>query len=237
MTAQELKAGIRRSLPDEPLWVETRDLLECHGSNCEGDSKAFVVWSPVDDLGVIVGGAPKEVVCRAATECSELLAFSDNIQVIRQLLPDWVVVNATVLSAPGNLVQTETHPSGILSQVDIERERDLGTTLRGELLDALADGKQVYAALDGSHPVSFAYAASETETLFDISIDTLPSHRRRGFAQSAVRRLTKEMRGIGKSPVWGAAEDNPASLSLALGLGFSKVGSVFVVSRRSPCVP
>ena len=42
------------------------------------------------------------------------------------------------------------------------------------------------AAFDGDVAVSFCYAGWETETWWDVSIDTLPLWRARGFAEKAL---------------------------------------------------
>ncbi len=63
-----------------------------------------------------------------------------------------------------------------------------------------------------------------------MTIDTLEDFRRRGFAEAAVRELARHLRAQGREPVWGAAEDNPASLALARKLGFQVVDRVYLFS-------
>jgi predicted GNAT family acetyltransferase len=70
--------------------------------------------------------------------------------------------------------------------------------------------------------VAFCYAACETETLWDVSVDTLAPFRRRGLAAACFERVRREMERRGKRPVWGAHADNPASLALAARLGFRR---------------
>ena len=41
--------------------------------------------------------------------------------------------------------------------------------------------------------------------------------------------LDNHMARMGLEPVWGAYEDNVASLSMAAGLGFEPVGELFVI--------
>ena len=63
--------------------------------------------------------------------------------------------------------------------------------------------------------------AAETEGLWDISIDTLVGHRRRGHAARCAAFMIRHMRETaGKEPVWGALETNTASMNLAASLGF-----------------
>lgn len=80
---------------------------------------------------------------------------------------------------------------------------------------------------------AFAYPASETESLWDVSIDTLESHRRRGYGSAAVVALAAEQARRGKRAVWGAADSNPGSLALARSLGFAEAGRLWVASRRT----
>lgn len=91
----------------------------------------------------------------------------------------------------------------------------------------------VVAVFAGALPVAFAYVASETETLWDVSIDTLPSHRRRGYAAAAALHLMRVMRARGKTAVWGALDDNPASANLARRLGFVENGTLWVLTRNA----
>jgi RimJ/RimL family protein N-acetyltransferase len=76
--------------------------------------------------------------------------------------------------------------------------------------------------------VSFCYVAWETETLWDVSIDTLPSYRGRGLAVPAVFYLVALMKEKRKQAVWGAEESNLASMRLAAKLGFAPVDRLAV---------
>jgi RimJ/RimL family protein N-acetyltransferase len=79
--------------------------------------------------------------------------------------------------------------------------------------------------------VTFCYTASETETLWDASIDTLEPYRRRGLARECARFLIHHMTVHGKAPVWGSFESNEASLGLARTLGFRPAGRLVVFFR------
>jgi predicted GNAT family acetyltransferase len=82
----------------------------------------------------------------------------------------------------------------------------------------LADGR----------PVSFCYAADETEGLWDISIDTLEPYRRQGYAARCVSYMIYEIRRRGKEPVWAAEETNLPSMRLAAKLGFVLVDGLLL---------
>ena len=78
---------------------------------------------------------------------------------------------------------------------------------------------------------SFCYPCWRTETLWDISIDTLEEHRGRALGQHAVRFMIEAMRREGREPVWGALESNTSSLRLASKLGFAPMDAIAWFSR------
>ncbi|HZY45561.1 MAG TPA: GNAT family N-acetyltransferase, partial [Anaerolineae bacterium] len=95
-----------------------------------------------------------------------------------------------------------------------------------ELLGELKCGAEyslIAATFVDKQPVSFCYVASETESLWDISIDTLSGSRRKGYAALCVAHMIRHMQAQGKQPVWQAVEENPASWRLAQKLGFVPV--------------
>jgi RimJ/RimL family protein N-acetyltransferase len=77
-------------------------------------------------------------------------------------------------------------------------------------------------------PVSFCYPVWQTETLWDVSIETLETYRRRGFAARAARTMIRHMRQTGRAPVWGALDTNVASRALAAKLGFVENAGIAV---------
>ena len=88
--------------------------------------------------------------------------------------------------------------------------------------------------MDDGRPVSFCYPVWRTETLWDVSIDTLESHRRRGFAAHVAGFMIDRMLEDGREPVWGAMASNEATLRLGRGLGFTPAAEIVVFSR-GPC--
>ena len=102
--------------------------------------------------------------------------------------------------------------------------------LRHEMTHARLLGPVGAAFADGL-PVSFCYPVWTTESLWDLSIDTLETHRRRSLAASAVAFMVDHMRREGREPVWGALASNTASLRLAAKLGFARVGEIVVFSK------
>jgi len=105
---------------------------------------------------------------------------------------------------------------------------DLPEGLRSELKVALSRGTPAVAALADGRPVSFCYAADETEGLWDISIDTLEPYKRQGYAARCVSYMVDEMRRRGKEPVWAAEVTNLPSMRLAAKLGFIPVDGLLL---------
>lgn len=228
-----LKQRYLSLLPDLPLWVETRDLLAFEGSVIAEDAarNGFVIWSEDNDLGSVVGQPDAETIIRAASYASEILAFSENIDHVHNVLRHYRAEAATIFSAPTQLPPLSSHICHQLGRADITSLQHLPSDTFDELLDVAQDGVIIVAAFDGNLPVAFAYVASETETLWDVSIDTLESYRRRGYASAAAIALMHLMMQRGKTAVWGALESNLASRALALHLGFVEVDRLWVLSR------
>lgn len=158
--------------------------------------------------------------CDLLTDATAHIALRTMIRFARAR----ILLLASTWSPPRNL-GCETRP--------LEQEVSLAhlpADLREEI-DRARQHKTVYAAFVDAMPVSFSYASWMTETLADISVDTLAGYRRRGLAAGTAIALIDEIIASGKSPVWGATENNTASLGLADKLGFRQSsGSVYVAA-------
>jgi GNAT superfamily N-acetyltransferase len=118
-------------------------------------------------------------------------------------------------------------PTRFLRLEDLTDLAHVPEALGAELRRALQRGP-VAAAFDGARAVSFCHAAYRTERWFDLSIDTLESHRRRGFATSAAAFLVHAMLAQNRRPVWGALDADTPSISLARKYGFRAVDRMVV---------
>lgn len=219
-------------LPDIPRWVEARDLLR--GGRCQilGLREAplsFVIADREGPGGIIVAGAPAdEAIVEAArtTRGGSLVAPLEQAERIARLLPAWTATRA-ILHLLGDAPRLpEPAPGQVRFLVADELARlDLPADLTEELAYP-AEGSPIAATIVHGRPVSFCYAGAITETLWDISIDTLAEHRRRGYAALCVTHLIHHMHGLGKQPVWGSDVENPASWMLARKLGFVPVDEI-----------
>jgi GNAT superfamily N-acetyltransferase len=81
-------------------------------------------------------------------------------------------------------------------------------------------------------PVSFCYPVWQTETWWDVSIETLEPYRRSGLGARAARALIRYMRQSGRAPVWGALETNHGSRALAARLGFVETAGIAVFTAK-----
>ncbi|RFA26249.1 hypothetical protein CAI21_17370 [Alkalilimnicola ehrlichii] len=181
----------------------------------------------------MVGEPEPQALAAAAGEVTDLLAFANNIDRVRSLLPEFVAEPATVFSTPEHLPPAPLKQCREISLSEIAAQDHLPADLMAELSRVAEDGVSVVAAFDGERPVAFAYVAAETESLWDISIDTVQSYRRQGYAAAAVLHLMHRMEKRGKSAVWGALESNRASANLARRLGFVENDKLWVLTRSA----
>jgi hypothetical protein len=102
--------------------------------------------------------------------------------------------------------------------------------LRHELTHALTMAP-VSVAIAQGRAASFCYPCWRTETLWDVSIDTVEEFRGQSLAAIVVWDMVDRMRREGREPVWCALASNVASNRLASKLGFVPVDTIVVFSR------
>lgn len=235
MADSALLAELARSLPDRPRWVQARGMLlagRCEvllgpegkrGAGylvCEGRS-ACAVHRPVASLVAQLG--------ERGCEASQLLAPMENVEQLSAMLPEWRAMPATVHIHPAPETLPRPGPDArFLTGGDVENLPEMPATLAAEIAGALGRGP-VAAAFHDGRPVAFAYSAYETERWIDVSVDTLPEHRRHGFATSAAALLIRSSLARGKQPVWGALDADTASLAMAAKYGFRAVDRLVVL--------
>jgi GNAT superfamily N-acetyltransferase len=224
--------SIARRLPDIPRWVEARSLLLSGDGEVFGleDSASLSLAVRDPSTGsVIVVGRPDAAAVRAAVRGimhdGTLVAAEDETLWLVDTLVGWTRTRAILHSLP-DFCRLPPVDDGVrfLDPRAID-QLDIPAQLARELRIGAVDSEIAATFVDG-RPVAFCYAGSTTESLWDVAIDTLPQHRRRGHAASCAARMIRHMHGRGKAPVWGAVEENPASWHLAVKLGFTPVDSL-----------
>lgn len=188
----------------------------------EGGLAVVVRWDDVEELAGSLVAVPSSFT---------LLAPPDAEEVVTRLAPGRDRCGATLFTIDADRSGLSV-PRDPRARLLVPDDRPLLNRLPDDLqeeITAAFDYAPMTAAFEGGRPVSFCYAAWETETLWDVSIDTLPGWRRRGCARAAAVELIDYFLTRGKRPVWGAADTNTASAALAVNLGLSPVDRLLLV--------
>ncbi len=212
---------------------------------------SFVVCSPPHRLAALVGAPDAASLVEAVAQADELIVFpEDRAAVERCLGGDWRGEHVVVHRRPSSGVAGRpAHPVRTIAEhgeiaVDFapgpsdgaerpsRRVHTGGDPVTERFRRLLADHEvPIVAAFDGERPVAFCYPSAVSEGLGAVSIDTVPSHHRRGFAASAALAMEALMEERGRRAVWAAVDSNLASLGLAARLGFEPVDEIWLFVR------
>jgi RimJ/RimL family protein N-acetyltransferase len=88
-------------------------------------------------------------------------------------------------------------------------------------------GGRVYGQIVDGKVVSWAGIKPLSDVGWDLTIQTLPEYRGKGYAKSAVSAAVRHILNNGKIATWGADRTNIASLRTAYALGFQDYGLDF----------
>jgi len=229
------------TVPDEPKWVELRAMLlsgQCEVYGLEDAERLSFVARHTEMELVSVYGRPASDVIRRVTALAPspetVLCLSEDRRHVAEALPEWRSELATIYCLTNSERAPEV-PAGavrLLSLSEIEAMNHAPAELKDELI-AATKHSPVAATCAGQLPVSFCYAGSQTESLWDISIDTIAEYRNRGYAAPCVAFLIEYFRRRGLAPVWGAVESNIPSMRLAAKLGFTPVDQLVVFDQSN----
>lgn len=255
---------IAGALPDEARWVDLRGLLlsgRCAVYSGADPSIGLIARSWDFPFAALAGEPPAATIRRAVEDAEaagtawagetssgewHLLTPAESVGVVAEALPGWRQRGVTLHRFWRELpAEPATPPPGVevrLAPWGTAAEKlelaHLPDALRDELsLEYVATRPMAAAFVDG-RPVAFCYAPFVTEGLWDVAVDTLEPYRRRGLAAACFELLAWHLGREGRRPVWGALDDNLASMRLALRLGFRpEVGLVtFVQPSPMPVV-
>jgi GNAT superfamily N-acetyltransferase len=224
------------ALPDLPRWVEARGLLlSGRGTVLELEDGCQIVCSPEDRLVVpltIELSPYLEPAIRAHVPDAMVLIQDVMLPAARYHLADWTAEPATLYTLPGeNVGQWPPEPWAATQLTgDWLQQADVPPRVRDELHAALNRSPVWTTSADG-RALAFAFAAYQTESWFDISVETLPDARGRGLSRAAAIALILDRHAHGLRPVWGALESNAPSHRMAERLGFRRADMIWVLTR------
>jgi GNAT superfamily N-acetyltransferase len=204
-------------LPDLPRWVEAHGIANDPEGWREPVGGGFIVGHDRAKLIVVAGDVEPSDVKPLATRPHVILVEREELGL------------ALGRRCERAILHTLPDPAAL---PDYEGATALGDApLPKQLADELAWAKTrgtVWTAWVDGEPMSFAYAPWRSATLFDVSVDTLPGARQLGLGTIVAAAMIRDERAQGREPVWGADEDNVASLRLAKRLGFEPVDEIWV---------
>jgi GNAT superfamily N-acetyltransferase len=200
---------------------------EVFGISAEQAEPSFVIGNREREVAAVIRRAEHETIREAISTLRTIRVVVcplEDREHVASALAEWRASSATLhlLDSEEPASRLAGMNSRILSAAQVEKLDHLPPELNREL-SIVAPHCLIGASYDGPIPVSFCYVAWETESLWDVSIETLAEYRGRGHAAEVVSYLIKYMRERGKEPVWGAEDSNTASMKLAQRLGFSPV--------------
>jgi GNAT superfamily N-acetyltransferase len=228
-------------VPDEPRWIDLRGTLltgRCQVWAERAPADGFIVGSRDFPFASLWGRPRPELIAAAtsagrsactaqpATEEWQLLAPPERRSLVEATLPGWRRRGITLHRWRGNL---DLDALGDNPQIRVLPDGHHGSDIsfdhfpeesRNELALEWVSTRPIALALTASRPVSYCWAAFTTETLWDVAIETAEPYRRHGLAARCFLTLAAHMARQGKTPAWGAMDDNSASLGLAARLGF-----------------
>jgi RimJ/RimL family protein N-acetyltransferase len=220
--------------------------------------EGFVVLVRDASLASIVGRPAARTIKDASESLSgdvNVLCQMEDAEHATEALAGWHRRAAILHVLPGDMPwETETDPhTRVFTKTTAPRFDHLPGSLQRELSDALA-GRTVSRFVPGDlphratpgggatvpmaaawvdgRPVAFCYPVWQTDTQWDVSIETWEAYRGRGLAGRAARTMIRHMRAAGRAPVWGALDTNLASRKLAARLGFIEAAGLAVLTAR-----
>lgn len=116
---------------------------------------------------------------------------------------------------------------------------------RGEVREVLPDedehalllqrrwGGKVFGQIVGGTVVSWAAVKPLSNIVWDLSVETLPAYRGRGYAKSAVSAALEHIFSNDKIAGWGCDRDGTASVGVARSVGFQRYALDFGCVERS----
>lgn len=227
MKSLPTRQSLLEAHPDSPQHALARFILNS-GGPITSDSDGAIASTPQNDLLAVLGKPATETITRAiasAVDEAALLAHPDMVPTLQKLLG--IEGDHADLHTLTDNVPTIARDSNATLDFLNDPPDDLADPdLVEELMDMYDRGVPISAYFHEGRPVAFCYSVGESESYWDVAIDTLPDFRRRGFATQAFLHQYEYRKTQHLQPVWGSADNNPASKAMALRLGFQKSAEI-----------
>lgn len=226
------------ALPDTPRWLQPRAWLlagECDVFGSRHDA-GYVLRSTRSPIAAVVGVPPVEALLRAVDIIgseTELLVAPPQREHVQNVLRYWKQLNAVLHLRPTAAMVDDTPSDESVTIADpwtLRHGRDLPPPLQR----AARHSHIVAARQVNGRAVAVCHTDAVSESLWDVGVDTLESHRRAGHARACFAAMDWYMSAQSRQPMWGALETNTASRAMAASLGFEAVDtlSIFISPNR-----
>ncbi|HET9625486.1 MAG TPA: hypothetical protein VFP84_29165, partial [Kofleriaceae bacterium] len=198
-------------LPDEPRWLEAHGLAADPASWRHPLGAGLALGNDAAGLIVIVGDADPTVLAALARArpAHTLLVAIEREDLARATGRG--VVRARLHTLPADALDALPDLEGAVALPADAALDHVPPALAAELGHARAHRTIWTAFVDGA-PVSFAYAPWRSARWFDVSVDTLAGARQLGLGRLVAIAMIRDEVAHGRAPVWGANDDNIASL-------------------------
>ncbi|MGD9720712.1 MAG: GNAT family N-acetyltransferase [Pirellulales bacterium] len=215
------RAEALRSIPDMPNRVEFRAVALDAASTIFRSGRGLLLvdarQTTVCVLGEVTMANLTSLVRSRNIDC-ELVAEERAVAALRDEL-DWHSARIATLAGPWQ------PPRNAHARLAVRplRANDPLEHLPDDVQQEIArfrDACTVFVGVVDGRVVCVAYAPWASESWADIGIDTHEEFQNQGIGTQVAAALIESILAAGKQPVWGAEEDNGASLRLADKLGF-----------------
>jgi len=243
--ARPIARRLAADLPDIARFVETRAMLllgaDVFGGSSAAQGLALRLLDGARSIVAVVGRPAPEALAAAldgATAMTPIVGQTADAAHIETALKvarpgeAWRLERMVWHTLAGPLTPAPPQQPGIVVRLlgGGDSLAHVPPGLQYEMMHARAVAPVTAAFVDGAAR-AFCYSCWTTESLWDVSVDTLEPYRGRGLAEAVARAAIARRRGEGLQPVWGAVDTNGTSRRLAARLGFVETDEAVVFSR------
>ena len=82
------------------------------------------------------------------------------------------------------------------------------------------------------HYAAIAFSSAVSPEEVDIGVETVEEYRHHGLASFLAYKMCKEIKQLGRRPVWAHAETNAGSQKIALSVGFKPYKLNMVIQKK-----